>query len=112
LIPYFPLAGGFLTGKYKRGEPAPAGSRGESNAYVQKYMTDGNYTKVERLSAWAQKFERGLNELAQAWLLAHPQVSSVITGATRLDQVQANVKAAGWVLTQAEMAEIEEILKV
>lgn len=111
MIPYFPLAGGFLTGKYKRGEPAPAGSRGESSAYVQKYMTDANYTKIERLSDWAANHNRGLNELAQAWLLSRSQVSSVITGATSLDQVQANVKASGWVLSQEDSAEVDAILK-
>ena len=50
MIPYFPLAGGFLTGKYRRGQPAPAGSRGETSPYVQQYMTDANYTRIERLS--------------------------------------------------------------
>lgn len=58
ILPYFPLAGGFLTGKYKRGEVAPAGSRGENSAYVQRYMTDKNYAIVEKLSAWAA--ERGI----------------------------------------------------
>jgi len=83
-VPYFPLAGGFLTGKYKRDEAAPTGSRGESSEYVQKYMTDENYDKIERLTAWAAERERGLNELAQAWLMAQPQVCSVITGATKI----------------------------
>ena len=54
ILPYFPLAGGFLTGKYKRGEAAPEGSRGESSPYVQRYMTDAYYDKVERLSQWAE----------------------------------------------------------
>jgi aryl-alcohol dehydrogenase-like predicted oxidoreductase len=111
MVPYFPLAGGFLTGKYRRGEPAPSGSRGESSGYVKQYMTDANYTKIEGLSAWAEQRGRALNELAQAWLLARPQVSSVITGATRLDQVEANIKASDWVLTPADMEEVENILK-
>lgn len=111
MIPYFPLAGGFLTGKYQRGQPAPAGSRGESNPYVQKYMTESNFDKIERLTAWASQRGRGLNELAQAWLLAHPEVSSVITGATSVDQLNANVKAADWVLTPAEMAEILQMIQ-
>ena len=58
-VPYFPLAGGFLTGKYQRGEPAPAGSRGESNRYVQGYMTAANYDRVEKLTAWAEARDRG-----------------------------------------------------
>jgi aryl-alcohol dehydrogenase-like predicted oxidoreductase len=109
-VPYFPLAGGFLTGKYQRGQPAPPGSRGESNSYVQQYMTEAYYDKIEQLTAWAQARERGLNELAQAWLLAQPQVCSVITGATSLDQLWANVKAADWVLTAADLQEINTIL--
>jgi aryl-alcohol dehydrogenase-like predicted oxidoreductase len=110
MIPYFPLAGGFLTGKYRRGEPAPAGSRGESSGYVQQYMTEDNYTRIERLSEWAVARGRGLNELAQAWLLGHHEVSSVITGATTLEQLQANARAADWALTQPEMDELQKIL--
>lgn len=109
-VPYFPLAGGFLTGKYKRGEAAPAGSRGESSDYVQKYMTDATYDIIETLTAWAAERERGLNELAQAWLMAQPQVCSVISGATKLDHLLSNVKAADWHLSTAELAEIESIL--
>ncbi|MEM7348761.1 MAG: aldo/keto reductase [Chloroflexota bacterium] len=110
-VPYFPLAGGFLTGKYKRGEEAPAGSRGERSEYVQNYMTDQNYDIVEALEAWAQERERGLNELAQAWLMAQPQVCSVISGATKLAHVESNVKAADWVLSADDLAEINTILQ-
>jgi aryl-alcohol dehydrogenase-like predicted oxidoreductase len=110
LIPYFPLAGGFLTGKYRRGEAAPSGSRGETSPYVQRYMTDDNYTKVEELSKWAEAHGHSLGHLAQAWLLAHPEVSSVITGATRLEQVQENVLASDWVLTPSEVEEVDKIL--
>jgi aryl-alcohol dehydrogenase-like predicted oxidoreductase len=110
-VPYFPLAGGFLTGKYRRDEPAPAGSRGESSEYVQQYMTPANYDRLERLEAWAAARERGLNELAQAWLLAQPAVTSVISGATRLAHVESNARAAGWQLTAAETAEVRQILE-
>jgi len=110
LIPYFPLAGGFLTGKYKREEPAPAGSRGESSGYVQQYMTPENYDKVEKMTAWAAKRGRDMNELAQAWLMAQPQVSSVISGATKLDHVRSNAQAADWHLTDAELEEVNQIL--
>ena len=111
LCPTFPLAGGFLTGKYQRGEPAPAGSRGESNRYVQGYMTEANYDVVERLTAWAEARDRGMNELAEAWLLAQPQVCSVIAGATRLEHVQANAQAADWRLTGDELAEVNVVLE-
>ena len=109
-IPYFPLAGGFLTGKYKRGEAAPPGSRGESSEYVQKYMTDSTYNLIDQLTAWAAARERGLNELAQAWLMAQPQVCSVISGATNLDQMLSNVKAADWQLSAPDLAELSHIL--
>ncbi len=109
-VPYFPLAGGFLTGKYVRGQPAPAGSRGETSSYVQQYMTEANYDKIEQLTTWAKARGRGLNELAQAWLLAQPQVCSVISGATSLEHVLSNVKAASWRLTAEEVAEINAIL--
>jgi aryl-alcohol dehydrogenase-like predicted oxidoreductase len=110
LVPYFPLAGGFLTGKYHRGEAAPAGSRGESSPYVQRYMTDDNYTKIEVLSAWAAQRGHSLGALAHAWLLARHEVSSVISGATRLEQVQENAQAAEWVLSPEEFQQVNEIL--
>ncbi len=110
ILPYFPLAGGFLTGKYQRGQDAPAGSRGEQSPYVQKYMVDANYDKVEKLTAWATQRDRTMAELAHAWLLAQPQVSSVISGATKLEQVQANATAAGWALTPEEAQEVNAVL--
>ena len=111
ILPYFPLAGGFLTGKYKRGAPAPAGSRGESSPYVQAYMTDANYDKLEKLEAWAAAREHTIGDLAHAWLLAHPAVSSVISGATAADQLMANAKSADWALSAAELAEVNAILE-
>ena len=108
LIPFLPLAGGFLTGKYRRGEPSPKGSRGEgkSGGYVQGYMNDANYDAVEKLTAWAAERGRTAAELAHAWLLASPTVSSVISGAASADQVVANAKAADWVLTAEERSEV------
>lgn len=109
-IPYFPLAGGFLTGKYKRGEPAPPGSRGESSGYVQQYMTEANYTRIEKLTEWAEERGRTLGELAHAWLLAQPQVCSVISGLTRLDHLLQNLKGADWALTSEDLKQINELL--
>jgi aryl-alcohol dehydrogenase-like predicted oxidoreductase len=109
-IPYFPLAGGFLTGKYQRGEAAPTGSRGESSPYVQRYMSDANFDRIEQLAAWAEARDRTLAELAHAWLLAQPQVCSVISGLTRLEHLQANAKAADWELTAVDLEEIVAIL--
>jgi aryl-alcohol dehydrogenase-like predicted oxidoreductase len=109
-IPFFPLAGGFLTGKYKRDEGAPAGSRGERSPYVQKYMTDANYDIVEKLSAWAQERDHTMNELAHAWLLAQPTVCSVISGLTKMEHLQANAKAGEWQLTADEVGEVTAVL--
>jgi aryl-alcohol dehydrogenase-like predicted oxidoreductase len=110
-VPYYPLAGGFLTGKYEIGKPPPAGSRGESARTVQELMTEKNYHAVTRLSAWATDHGRGVNELAQAWLLAQPAVCSVISGARTVDHVISNVKAADWNLTADQLKEIEAILR-
>jgi aryl-alcohol dehydrogenase-like predicted oxidoreductase len=110
ILPYFPLAGGFLTGKYKRGEAAPAGSRGESSPYVQRYMTPANYDRLDKLEAWARERGHSMGDLAHAWLLAQPMVSSVISGATRLEQVQANAQSAAWKLTPDELAQVNAVL--
>ena len=110
ILPYFPLAGGFLTGKYRRGEPPPPGSRGERSAYVQKYLADANFDILDKLRAFAEARDRSMGELAVAWLLAQPQVCSVISGATSPEQVAANAAAAGWTLTPEELAEVRGIL--
>ena len=109
-VPYYPLAGGYLTGKYRRGEPAPPGSRGETVEMVQGFMNDAFYDKIEGLEALAYERGRGLNELAQAWLLAQPQVCSVISGATKLKQVLSNARAGDWALTSEEEAGIRAIV--
>ncbi|MDA1329543.1 MAG: aldo/keto reductase [Chloroflexi bacterium] len=102
ILPYFPLAGGFLTGKYQPDQPAPKGSRGENSPYVQKYMTANNFDNLENLARFAEAHGHTLNELAHAWLLAQPQISSVISGATKVDHVRANAKSAAWELTAEE----------
>lgn len=110
-VPYYPLAGGFLTGKYRRGRSAPAGSRGESSESVRQYMEPVYYDIVEKLDVWASRRGRGLNELAQAWLLARPAVCSVISGVTKQEQFEGNVKASDWDLSSEELQEIDVILK-
>lgn len=111
ILPYFPLAGGFLTGKYREGQPAPEGSRGETSEYVQRYMTPENYARLTKLTAFAQEREHTLNELAHAWLLALPLVSSVISGATKLEHIQANAAASDWELSAEEITTLNEILE-
>ncbi len=96
LLPYFPLASGLLTGKYRRdARQIPANTRfGRMQRFSDRYMNDGNWTIVERLTAFCEARGRGLLDLAFAWLLAHPVLASVIAGATRPEQIDANVKAA------------------
>ena len=110
VLPYFPLAGGFLTGKYKQGQEAPKGSRGETSKYVQRYMTPENHAKIAQLSDFAAGSGHTINELAHAWLMAQPMTSSVISGATRVEHVQANAAAADWDLTAEDLDEVERIL--
>jgi aryl-alcohol dehydrogenase-like predicted oxidoreductase len=111
VLPYFPLAGGFLTGKYKRGQPPPPGTRGERSPYVQAYFTDANFDLLDKLHAFAEARGRSLHELAIAWLLGQPQISSVIAGATKPEQVEANAAAASWALTPDELAELRKVLE-
>jgi aryl-alcohol dehydrogenase-like predicted oxidoreductase len=110
LIPYFPLASGLLTGKYKRGVAPGEGTR--LDAWKQRsssLLTAQNFDKVERLEAFAGEHRRSLSELAIAWLLAKPCVPSVIAGSTKAAQVDTNVKAATWKLTAAEVAAVDRL---
>lgn len=110
LLPYFPLASGLLTGKYARGAGIPEGTRfGRMQRWSDRYMSDENWAIVDRLTAFAQDRGRSLLELAFAWLLAHPALASVIAGATRPEQVEANVRAAAWELTADEAAEVNRL---
>ena len=110
LIPFAPLANGLLTGKYKRDAPLPQGAR---LSYMQRsavrYLTPDNWASVERLEGFAVERGHTLLELAVSWLLRRPQVASVIAGATQPEQVEQNVRAAGWALTEAEMQEIDRL---
>jgi aryl-alcohol dehydrogenase-like predicted oxidoreductase len=110
IVPYFPLAGGFLTGKYRRGQQAAPAAFAVHNAYVQQYMNAATYEKIERLIAWAGERSHALADLAHAWLLAQPEVSSVISGAAQRSQVEANARAAEWQLSLAEREEVDAIL--
>jgi aryl-alcohol dehydrogenase-like predicted oxidoreductase len=112
LLPYFPLASGLLTGKYKRGQDAPGNTRfGRMKPLSDRYMTERNWQIVEALSTFVAARGHTLLELAFSWLVAHPGLSSVIAGATRPEQVEANVKAAGWKLSGDEMKEVDRITK-
>jgi aryl-alcohol dehydrogenase-like predicted oxidoreductase len=110
LLPYFPLASGMLTGKYKRGADAPADTRFASiPSLASRYATDANWALVEKLEAFCAHRGHTLLELAFSWLLARVPVASVIAGATKPEQLEANVKAAEWTLTPEDLAEIDRL---
>jgi len=109
-LPYFPLASGVLTGKYRRGQPPPPGTRLSGVKADEGPLADASLAAVERLTEFAARHGRSTVELAIAWIAAHPPVASVIAGATSPEQVHANVAAADWVLDDEEMIEIDELV--
>lgn len=112
LLPYFPLASGLLSGKYKRNKPLPEGARlTNTQRLADRYLKDANWQIVEHLEEFCAKRGHALLGLAFSWLVARPTVSSVIAGATRPEQVEQNVKAADWTLTPDDMAEIDRLTK-
>ena len=112
LLPYFPLASGLLTGKYKRGAPLPAGSRLSKNQrHAEEFISDRNWDVLEALDGFVKRRGRGMVELAFSWLLRDPVVPSVIAGATSPEQVAQNIAAAGWTLSAEELAEIDRITR-
>lgn len=110
LLPYFPLANGMLTGKYRRGQPTPEGTR-MSLPYFKSRLTQDRLDIVETLIAFCEARGKTILELAFSWLLAETLVTSVIAGATKPEQVRANAGAAGWRLTREELAGIRAILE-
>jgi len=105
-IPYYPLASGLLTGKYRRGKPLPRGTRLADGSGL---LTDENLAAVEELIAFAQSKGRTILELAIAWLLAHPAVASVIAGATKPEQARLNASATLWRLSEDERAAVDAL---
>ena len=108
-IPYFPLANGLLTGKYRQGQDVPAGSRLQSGR-GDRLLTEQNLTIVEDLIEFSESWGHTILELAFSWLLTRPAVASVIAGATSSEQARSNAAAASWELTDAELAEIDSIV--
>jgi len=105
-IPYYPLASGLLTGKYRAGRPFPEGTRlGEGD----DELSEENLSVVEELVQFADSKGHTLLELAIGWLLAHPVVASVIAGATKPEQARSNAAAAGWKLTPDERAAVDAL---
>ena len=110
-LPFFPLASGLLSGKYRRGEKPPEGTRLAAwGARASAALSDRNFDKIEKLTGWAEERGHTVLELAFAWLLGHEVVSSVIAGATSAEQVQTNAAAAAWALTPEEVKEIDDLV--
>jgi aryl-alcohol dehydrogenase-like predicted oxidoreductase len=112
ILPYFPLASGFLTGKYHKDQPLPQDTRLGNPAaapMASRILNEANYEILERLEAFATARDHTMLELAIGWLASLPHVGSVIAGATRPEQVEQNAAAASWKLTAEELAEVDAI---
>jgi aryl-alcohol dehydrogenase-like predicted oxidoreductase len=116
-VPYFPLKSGLLSGKYRKGRRAPAGARLSGDTPGSRFapmgdhlLTDANLDAVERLAVWAEAHGGTVLDLAFAYLLARPAVASVIAGATRPEQVAANVAAAGLALSEGDLESLDDLL--
>ena len=108
-LPYFPLANGLLTGKYRLGKKPPEGSRA-AEGFGPKIFTKTNLEIVDALIEFAETRNHTILELAFAWLLSHKPVASVIAGASKPEQVRANAKAASWRLSSDDLREIDAIM--
>ena len=112
ILPYFPLASGFLTGKYKRGAEPPKGTRlAMMQRMAKQALTDENFATLEALEKFSSSREHTILELAVGWLASQLQVSSVISGATSPEQVTQNVKAGNWKLSAEELAEVDKLTR-
>jgi aryl-alcohol dehydrogenase-like predicted oxidoreductase len=112
VLPYFPLASGFLTGKYRPNEAPPEGARlGGANSPFGQVLSEGNFDKLLKLEKFAEDRGHTMIELAFSWLASRPYVASVIAGATKPEQVSANAKSASWTLTDEEFVEVDEIME-
>ncbi|MBM3457479.1 MAG: aldo/keto reductase [Armatimonadetes bacterium] len=108
-LPYFPLASGLLTGKYRQGQPVPEGARLAATPNPSRWLNDDYVARAEALIQFAEARGHTILELAVSWLLRHPTVTCVIAGATKPEQVRANAASAGWKLTPEELAEVDRI---
>jgi aryl-alcohol dehydrogenase-like predicted oxidoreductase len=112
LLPYFPLASGFLTGKYRRGEAPPADTRmAKMGQMAERTLTAPNFDVLDALETFTRDRGHDVLELAICWLLANPLTSSVIAGATKPEQVTANVKAAQWRLAKDELDQVDRLTR-
>jgi aryl-alcohol dehydrogenase-like predicted oxidoreductase len=110
ILPYFPLASGLLTGKYRRGAPPPPGSRlAKNQRHAQEFVSERNWRILGELEAFAARRHRTLLDLAFGWLLRDPVIASVIAGATSPEQIGQNVRAAAWTPSAEDLAELDRI---
>ena len=112
-LPYYPLAAGLLTGKYRAGEPAAPGTRlSVPSKYYDGLLCAENFARLAKLEAFARERNRSILELALGWLATQNIVASIICGATKPEQIVANVRSAGWRLTPQEMEQIDAAFEV
>jgi aryl-alcohol dehydrogenase-like predicted oxidoreductase len=112
VLPYFPLANGFLTGKYRPGQPPPEGTRlAAAGARADQVLNEGNFATLGKLETFAQSRGKGVLDVAIGWLASQPHVASVIAGATKPEQIEANVAAGEWRLSADELAEVDAITR-
>lgn len=114
MLPFFPLASGFLTGKYRKDQEKPEGARLSNPAMgrmADRIFSDHNYEVLDKLDDFAQQRGKGVLDVAIGWLATKSYVGSVIAGATKPEQVETNVAAGDWRLTPEEMAEVDAITK-
>jgi aryl-alcohol dehydrogenase-like predicted oxidoreductase len=110
-IPFFPLESGLLTGKYQRGVAAPEGTRLSDERFAGRFSSDERFDVVEKLEAFAKEQGHTLLELAMSWLVSKPEVVCVIAGATKPDQIDANIAAARWQLSEEEFAQVDALTR-
>ena len=110
LLPYYPLASGLLTGKYVRDKPLPPGRLQTVKMWAERFLTERNWVLVDKLSRYAEECGHNLVALAVGWLASHPQVSSVIAGATTPEQIDANIAASHWRLSDEDRTAVDAIL--
>jgi aryl-alcohol dehydrogenase-like predicted oxidoreductase len=109
LVPYFPLASGLLTGKYRKGQPMPPGTRMSEQRFSTRFMSEKNVAVVEQLAVFCAERGRTVLQLAFGWLLSRSCVAGIIAGATSPEQVRQNADALGWQMTADEIAAVDRI---
>jgi aryl-alcohol dehydrogenase-like predicted oxidoreductase len=109
LVPYFPLASGLLTGKYRKGQPVPQGTRLSEHRFAARFMSEKNVAVVEQLATFCAERGRTMLQLAFGWFLSRCCVASIIAGATSPEQVQQNADALGWQMTPDEIGAVDRI---